>query len=68
MTTWETITPADAQRLRVLLARVRRSGQAAPPLPSGVTETDLSPLTKRDAGKLFSLLHEMLRDSDTERT
>ena len=64
MTTWEKATPADIEHIRLLLQKAKHSGAVLPPLPPGVTETNLSQLTKRQAGVLLTSLRELFGDQD----
>lgn len=64
MTTWELASEADAQMIRVLIARIGRAGATLPPMPPSLDEGDYSQLTKRDAGRLISQLRETLEEAE----
>ena len=57
MTTWELASPAEIQAIRLLIHKVRQSGQMPPR-----TEEELEGLTKKEAGVLVTELREMLED------
>jgi hypothetical protein len=57
MTTWELATAAEIQAIRLLIQKVRQSGQTPPR-----SEDELEGLTKKEAGALITELREMLDD------
>lgn len=57
MTTWELATPAEIQAIRLLIHKVRQTGQTPPR-----SEDELEGLTKKEAGALITELREMLDD------
>lgn len=59
MTTWELANEAQRREITLLIERLQRAGIDLPPMPPSATTADVASLTKRDAGKLLTLLREM---------